>query len=97
MAPGQSTVLVASEVVLMPQALQPPRRHMVRAEEAEEVTTRPHMTLPAQGASGAQLGYVGRALSPQIMALRSMSLSVRVVPEPLPDIVVVTALPGMHG
>ena len=70
---------------------------MERAEEAEEVTTRPHMTLPVLGASGAQLGHVGQAVSPQIMALRSMSLLVRMVPELLPDIVVVTVLPGMHG
>jgi hypothetical protein len=70
---------------------------MVRAEEAEEVTTRPHMTLPVLGALGAQLGQDGQAVSPLIMALRSMSLSARVVTEPLPDIVVVTALPGMHG
>jgi len=30
-------------------------------------------------------------------ARRSMSLSARVVKEPLPDILVVTVLPGMHG
>ena len=81
----------------MHQALRPPRRHMVPAEEAEEVTTRPHMTLPVLGASGAQLGQDGQAVSPLIMALRSMSLLVRVVMEPLPDIVVVTVLPGVHG
>ena len=70
---------------------------VAEAEEAEEVTTRPHMTLPVLGASGVQLGQDGQAVSPLIMALRSMSLLVRVVMEPLPDIVVVTVLPGMHG
>ena len=97
MALGRATVRVASAVVLMPQALRPLRRHMVRAEEAEEVTTRPHMTPPVLGASGAPLGRAGQALSPLIMALRSRSLLVCGVPEPLPDIVVVTVLPGLLG
>ena len=94
---GRATVRVASAVVLMPQALQLPRRHMVRAEEAEEVTTRPHMTLPVLGASGVQLGQDGQAVSPQIMALRSVSLLVRVASEPSPVIVAVKVLSGMHG
>ena len=81
----------------MPQALQPQRRHMVRAEEAGEVITRPHMTLPVLGASVAQLVHVGQAASPQIMALRSMSLLVRVASEPSPVIVAVKVLLGMHG
>ena len=90
---GRSTVLVASAAVSMPQAPQLPHHHMVRAEEAEAVTTRLHMTLPVLGASGAKLGHVGQAVSPLIMALRSMSLLVRVVP----DIVAVTVLRDIYG
>lgn len=70
---------------------------MVLVAAAEEATTRPHMTLPVLGASGTQLGQNGQVVSPLIMVPRSMSPPVRVVTEPLPDIVVLTVLLGMHG
>lgn len=55
------------------------------------------MPIHTLGALEAPLGQDGQTVSPLIMALRSMSLLVRLVLELLPDILVVTVHPGMHG